>query len=147
MNKAFGCALGLLKFRPRSEYELHQRLKRRGFLESVIKETLLLLKEKGLVDDGEFARLWVESRLKRPLGINRIKQELRIKGIEKELIQQVIESVSSKYNEEEVIKELIQRRWEKIKHIPPQKAKRRLFLYLLRRGFSSERILEVINQI
>jgi regulatory protein len=147
MNKALGYALCLLKFRPRSEYELSQRLKRRGFLESNIKETLLFLKEKGLVNDLEFARIWVESRIKRNLGISRIKQELKIKGIDKDIIRQVIASVGLRYNEEERLKELIHRRWERLKHVEPQKAKRRLFLYLLRRGFSSNMIQEAINQI
>ena len=137
----------MLKFRPRSEYELHQRLKRRGFSESAVKETLLFLKEKGLINDLEFARAWVESRLKKPLGINRLRQELKIKGIDRDLIQQVIESVSANYSEGTVIKELVCRRWEKLKHIQHQKAKRRIFLYLLRRGFSSDMIQEAIDQI
>ena len=147
MNEALQYAFRLLKFRPRSEYELRQRLKRRGFPESIVKETLLFLKAKGLVDDLEFARIWVESRIKKPLGINRLKQELRIKGIDKELIEQVVEGVGSKYSEEEIINDLVHRRWEKLKHIQPQKAKRRLFLYLLRRGFSLDKVQEAINQI
>ena len=147
MNEALRYAFILLKFRPRSEYELRQRLKRRGFPESTVKETLFFLREKDLVNDREFARMWVESRLKRPLGINRIKQELKIKGIDRHLIEQIIESIQDKYNEEKVIKDLVCRRWEKLKHLEPVKAKRRLFLYLLRRGFSSERIQDAINQI
>lgn len=147
MNEAFRYALRLLKFRPRSEYELRQRLKRRGFSEPAIRETLLILKEKGLVDDPEFARIWVESRIKKPLGINRLKQELRSKGLDRDLINQAIESVTSGYSEEGVIKDLVYRRWEKLKHISPQKAKRRIFLYLLRRGFSSDLIQEEIDQI
>jgi len=147
MSEAIRYAFRLLKFRPRSEYELHQRLKKRGFPEPTIKETLFFLKEKGLINDLEFARIWVESRIKKPLGINRLKQELKIKGVDKGIIERVIEIVSSKYDEEEIIKNLICRRWEKLKHIEPEKAKRRLFLYLLRRGFSSDEVQEAINQI
>lgn len=147
MNKALGYAFRLLKYRPRSEHELRQRLKRRGFSDSIITETLIFLKDKGLVDDLEFARIWVESRIKKPLGIHRLKQELRIKGIDKNLIEQVIERVGSRYNEEETIGNLIQRRMERLRHIEPAKAKRRIFLYLLRRGFSSERIQEAFDRI
>ncbi|MGD9015219.1 MAG: regulatory protein RecX [Candidatus Omnitrophota bacterium] len=147
MNRAIGYAFGLLKYRPRSEYELRQRLKKRGFTEPVIRETLVFLKEKGLVNDCEFARIWIESRIKKPLGIYRLKQELRIKGINKELIEQLIEQVGNRYSEEEVISDLIQRRLEKLKHIEPAKAKRRIFLYLFRRGFSSEKIREALDGI
>ena len=146
MSEALRYAFGLIKFRPRSEYELRQRLKRRGFSEPAIEETLLFLKEQGFVDDLEFARIWVESRIKKPLGINRLKQELKIKGIGKDIIEQALESVSN-YNEEAVVKDLACRRWEKLKHIQPQKAKRRIFLYLLRRGFSPDTIQEAISQI
>ena len=147
MNKALEYAFRLLKYRPRSEYELSQRLKRRGFPESTIKETVIFLKEKDLINDFEFARIWVESRIKKPLGINRLKQELKIKGIDKDLIKQVIDRVANKYKEEEIIRDLLSRRWERLKNMEPHKARRRLFLYLLRRGFSSEKIQEAINQI
>jgi len=147
MNEALRYAFRLLKFRPRSEYELHQRLKRRGFSESLIKEATLFLKEKGLVNDLEFARVWVESRIKKPLGINRLRQELKIKGIDKELISKVIDNISIRYREDETVRDLTYRRWERLKHIPPHKAKQRIYLYLLRRGFSSNMIREVINQL
>jgi len=147
MNKALSYAFRLLKYRPRSEYELRQRFKRKGFTDSVIKETFLFLKEKGFLDDREFARIWVESRIKKPLGIYRLKQELKAKGIDKGLIEQIIQRISSRYSEAEVISDLIQRRLHRLKLIEPAKAKRRIFLYLLRRGFSSEGIQEALNQI
>ena len=147
MSEALRYVFRLLKFRPRSEYELRQRLKRRGYPESIVKEILHFLKAKGLVNDLEFARVWIESRIKKPLGINRLKQELEIKGIDRDLIEQAIEGVCSKYSEEEIIKQQISRRWERLKHIQPQKAKRRLFLYLLHRGFSLDKIQEAIDQI
>lgn len=147
MNEVLRYAFRLLKFRPRSEYELRQRLKRRGFSESAVGEALFFLKEKKLVDDLEFARIWVQSRLKKPLGISRIKQELKIKGIDKDLIEQALRNIGDKYSEERVINELVCRRWERLKHLQPQKVRRRLFLFLLRRGFSSDKIQEAINQI
>ena len=147
MNEALRYAFRLLKFRPRSEYELWQRLKRRGFSESAVGETLFFLKEKKFVDDLEFVRIWVQSRLKKPFGINRIKQELGIKGIGKDLIERVFEDFADKYSEGRVVKELACRRWERLKHIQPQKARRRLFLFLLRRGFSIDRIQEAISEI
>ena len=144
-NRALKFAFRLLKYRPRSEYELRQRLKRRGFPDPAIREAALFLKEKKFIDDCEFARLWVECRIKRPLGIIRLRQELKIKGIDKDLIEQALEQASRKYNEDDVIRDLVSRRWEKLRHIEPQKARQRLFLYLLRRGFSSAKTKEALN--
>jgi len=147
MNRALQYAFRLLKYRLRSEYELSQRLKRKRFSEQEISGVLSYLKERDFVDDGEFARAWVESRIKKPLGLYRLRQELKIKGIDKDLIDQVLEDVGSRYAEEEMIKQIIIRRWDKLKNIPLQKAKQRLFLYLLQRGFSKDAIRDAIEQL
>ena len=147
MRKALTYALCLLKFRPRSEYELRQRLKNKGFDAASISEAFVFLKQNSLVNDLEFARIWVESRIKRPLGIRRIEQELKSKGVDRHLIAQAIESAAAKYDQEQMLKDLLQRRWEKLKNIEPRKAKRRLFLYLLHRGFCPDMIQEAISQI
>ena len=147
MNEALHYALRLLKFRPRSEYELLQRLKRRGFCEDIAKKAIAFLKQNSLINDAEFARLWVESRIKKPLGKNRLRQELKLKGIDKRRIEQAIDSLGEKYSEERVIKDLIARRKKRSRGIQPQKAKQRIFLYLLRRGFSPDKIREEITRI
>lgn len=147
MNKALNYAFCLLKFRPRSEYELRQRLKKRGFQGQEIKETIFFLQEKSFLNDQEFAREWAESRLRRPFGFKRIRQELKIKGIKQELIDQTLRELNSKYSEDEMIQEAMLRRWEKLKHIEPVKAKRRLFMYLLRRGFSADIIRDSIREL
>ncbi|MFH1678307.1 MAG: regulatory protein RecX [Candidatus Omnitrophota bacterium] len=146
MNKALQCAFNLLKYRPRSEYELYQRLKRRGFSETPINNAIFLLKEKNLINDLEFARIWVESRINKPLGLKRIKQELRIKGIKEELIDRALADFSGNYNEEEAIRNLVCQRWERLSHIQPkEKVKQRIFMYLLRRGFSPEKVRQAIR--
>lgn len=137
----------LLKFRLRSEKELYSRLKKKGFDEVVIKETLSFLKEKSFIDDRIFAKAWIESRLKRPLGIRRIEAELKAKGIDKEIIDSQIEAVKQGYSEEDIVSRIAQERFRKLKDIEPQKAKRRIFAYLLYRGFSPEIIIDMVNQL
>ena len=137
----------MLKFRPRSERELYARLKKKKFDESVIKDTLSFLKEKSFLDDNYFARAWIDSRLKKPFGLRRIAQELRQKGIDKEIILAQIETSRKGYHEEEVVLGLAQERWGKLKGLEPKKSKQRIFGYLLRRGFSPEVIIETVNQL
>ena len=147
MNKALNYAFCLLKFRPRSEYELRQRLERKGFSEEQIRQTLGLLKQKGFINDEEFARMWVESRINKPLGLRRLREELRVKGISRDLITQILEQTQEKYSEEKLIQDAISRRLDRLKRLEPKKAKQRLYLYLLRRGFSTDRVREAVNQI
>ncbi len=78
-EKARAYAFLLLKFRLRRENELLARLKQKGFSEQVSKDTVNFLKEKEFIDDRVFAKGWVASRLKRPFGLRRIKQELNLK--------------------------------------------------------------------
>ena len=147
LQKAKDYAFLLLKFRPRSEKEIGERLKRKKFDTEVIRETLSFLKEKCFVDDRYFAKVWLESRIKRPLGLKKLRVELRQKGVDKEIIDSQIEEISKGYCEEEVVLRLARARLNSLKGIEPQKKKNRLYGYLMRRGFLPEQIIDVVNQL
>ncbi len=131
----------------RSEHELCTRLKKKKFDDPVIKETLAFLKEKGFINDQDFTRAWIESRLKRPFGLKRIRQELRLKGITEELIRSHIEALKGNYCEEEVVLTIAEERFNQLKGIEPQKARQRVFAYLMRRGFSSDAAIAAMHKL
>ncbi len=145
--KAREYAFLLLKYRLRSEKEIRDRLRRKKFPENIIRETVLFLKEKKFLDDKVFARVWINSRLKKPLGLRRIRQELKVKGIEEEIINHRIGEARKSYPESEVIELLALARIAKQKGVEPVKARNRTFAYLIRRGFSPEIIAEVLGKI
>ncbi len=146
-EKARAYAFLLLKFRLRSEAELLTRLKLKGFSEAIAKETVDFLKDKEFIDDRIFARGWVTSRLKKPFGIRRIKQELLVKGLDKQVIDDSLSQVKIDYSESQVVSQLAQQRFSKLAGIEPQKAKARVYGYLLRRGFSPDVVSETIKQL
>lgn len=146
LQKARDYAFLLLKFRQRSVKELYSRLKKKNFSEEVSRKTISFLIEKGFIEDSSFARSWIESRLKRSLGLRRIRNELRLKGIEEALIETEIAAIKKNYREDQVVKKIAQERFTKLKGVEPQIAKRRLYAYLLRRGFSPEIIIDALNQ-
>ncbi len=147
LQKAKDYAFLLLKFRLRSENELRQRLKKKKFDADIIEMTLLFLKDKGFIDDNYFAKTWIESRIKKPLGIRRLKAELSIKGINKAIIDTQIDEIKKSYSEEDIVGGIAKDRLNKLKGIDPQKAKKRVYAYLLRRGFSPEVVIDIINQL
>lgn len=147
LEKAKNYAFLLLKFRPRSEKEIYQRLKKKKFDAGIISQTLAFLEDKSFINDNEFTRLWIESRLKRPLGLRRIRQELSLKGIDKQIIDRQIEEIKKNYSEEGLVIKIAREKFNRLKGIEPQKAKRRIYAYLLRRGFSPEVIIDVINNL
>lgn len=147
LQKAKNYAFLLLKFRLRSENELRQRFEKKKFNTQIIERTLSFLKDKGFIDDKYFAKIWTESRVKRPLGIRRLKQELIIKGIDKAIIDSQINEIKKDYPEEEIVASIAKDRLNKLKGYDPQKARRRVYAYLLRRGFSPEVVINVLTQI
>lgn len=123
-----------------------QRLRKKKFDETVVRKTVDFLKEKEFINDVLFAKAWLNSRLKKNLGIKRVRQELELKGIDRQVIDSHINDIRKTYSETDVVRSLVNQRMSKSKAIEPQKARRRLYSYLLRRGFSPGIILEVMNQ-
>lgn len=135
----------LLKYRSRSEKELYGRLKRKKFEEGVIREVIQELKGKGFINDEDFARAWVESRIKKPLGLRRLAQELKQKGVNRQIIDNQIQKAAQGYPEREIVSRIARQRLERLKGIDQQKARTRIYSYLSRRGFSPEVIIDCIN--
>ncbi|MBI4981916.1 MAG: regulatory protein RecX [Candidatus Omnitrophica bacterium] len=144
IEQARNYAFLLLKFRLRSENELYQRLVKKGFSIEVAKEVVNFLREKRFIDDKLFAKAWVDSRIKKPFGVRRIKQELLRKGMAQEVIDKQLAQIKENYSEIDVVRQISEERFKKLSGVTPEAAKRRVYGYLLRRGFSPEVILEVL---
>jgi len=90
-NRCLNAATQYLGYRPRSEFEIRERLQRRGFNESTVSAVIAKLKEQGLVDDSAFARFWQENRDSfNPRSRWLTKLELRQKGVTDGIIDQVV---------------------------------------------------------
>ena len=137
----------LLKYRPRSEQELYQRLKRKKFPEEEIKKAISFLKERKFIDDEAFTLAWINSRLGRSFGLRRIRQELKLKGIDKEVLEERIAEAKKGYREARVIEGLARDKLNRVKNIEPVKARNRIYAYLVRRGFSPEAVIDTLNKI
>ena len=108
LNKARQIVYQLLKFRLRSEQELRNKLNQRKLPGPIAEQTIRYFKEIDLVDDNVFARQWISSRLKKPFGLNRIRLELKQKGIDSEIINGALKDTAAHYDELEVVTELAQ---------------------------------------
>lgn len=143
-NKAKETALRFLSFRRRTEKEIKDKLKQRGFDENTIKRTVEKLKEYDLINDLEFATAWVKERLEyKPRGKRLLRQELWKKGIKKEIIDQALDESSQ--NEDKSALELLEKIKNRYKNLEPQVAKRRIYGYLIRRGFTYDVISQVMR--
>jgi len=146
-EKARAYAFLLLKFRLRSEKELRERLKKKKFPFEIINQTLEFLRQKRFLDDDYFAQAWIDWRIKKPFGLRRITEELRLKGIDREIINKKVGQLKAHYCEEEVVYKLAQAKINRLKNVPADKVKARAYAYLIRRGFSPETVFTIINKL
>src|SRR6266540_3535544 len=76
VGKATDAALRLLARRPRSQREIRDRLRQKGFPLETIEAAIGKLEGWRYVDDAEFARYWVDNReANRPRGRRLLEQE------------------------------------------------------------------------
>ena len=145
-KEAKDMALRFLSFRRRTEKQVKEKLQKKGFDEKTIKATIDKLKEFDLINDLEFATSWVKDRLSfKPRGRKLLKQELYKKGISKETIEQVTEELCQ--DEDKSALELLEKIKKRYKGLEPKVARRRMFGFLLRRGFSYETTKKALNQV
>ena len=137
----------LLKIRLRSQKEILDKLKLKNFSAPVIEETIEYFKKLNLINDRQFAQKWIESRLLKPFGINRIRFELRNKGIDEDIIQEELEDLKNNLPEEEIVEAVAKRRAENYKGIDRTKLKQRLYGYLVRKGFRGPAIFKALKKI
>ena len=138
--------LRLLGLRARSAAELRLRPRTEGFPDPVVESVLSDLASAKLVDDEEFARAWVASRqASAAAGRQKLRWELRRKGISKELIQQVVEDGIDDEAELEHAVALARRRPGDER--PDAKARTRLRRWLLGRGFEFGTVDTVLRRI
>jgi regulatory protein len=136
-----GC-LALIARRARSRTEIRQYLRRRKVDAAVAERVLNRLGERGLVDDADFARSWVENRLAlHPRSARALGQELRLKGISPELAARALAGV----DEEEAAMRLARSKAARWRDCGKREFERRLGSYLARRGFSFEIIHSVLD--
>lgn len=82
-EQALELAGHFLGTRPRSRWEVAQRLYRAGASDAVTEATVTRLEELALIDDLAFARWWIEQRDRHaPRGRRLVEAELRQHGIE-----------------------------------------------------------------
>jgi len=135
----------LLGYRERSLREIKMRMRQKGYEEKLIEKVVKYLKDRNLINDKRFTRLWAESRLKKGYGSWRIQSELEQKGVNREMADEILKDLYSGINEVQIALDLVEKkRWVSKE---PQRLTERVSNLLRRRGFSFEVISNVVEEI
>lgn len=142
VEKAHNWALSYLGYRPRSRSEMVRYLRGKSVSPEVSEEIQRRLSAAGLLDDAAFARYWVENRETfNPRGWRLLRQELRQKGIDEELIAEVLSIV----DEEESAYRAALKQGTRYDRLDDDLFRQKMYSFLRRRGFSYEVIRETIS--
>ncbi|MDE0425011.1 MAG: regulatory protein RecX [Candidatus Poribacteria bacterium] len=127
--------------------EMERRLAREGFSEKAIETTVEELIDSGHIRDRKYAENWIVRRLKsNPRGKTLLKHELLDKGVDRETAEQAVAQVEAE-DEATLALQIAQKRVKQYRQLPVHVAKRRLHGFLARRGFGSEVVRQVLEQI
>jgi len=148
-SQAWNAALRLLEVRPRSEQELRTRLKQKQFLPEQIDNTIKRLRDLELIDDAQFAQLWVNNRQNlNPRGAQALRQELRAKGIDRQVVDQVIEANVNEDSEHAACVDVARKALHKYARETDRATFQRKFgSFLQRRGFSFATMKPVLAEL
>ena len=140
-------SLRLLAATPKSRRELSKKLLDKGFDGEVVEETLNELEAQGILNDRAYAQNLV-SRFThaKPSGMRKISFELKRHGVSSQLQEEMIANAAP---EEEIqrARELAEGRWEKWKSLPGIKRKKRVFDFLIRRGFNFQLAKDILDEL
>ena len=145
-NNAINYALKLLSYRQRSEKEMCDSLKRKGFDEDIINHTLEYCKERDYLNGRKFAESFIKDKINfSKLGTERIRYELRLKGVSDEIINRVLRV--SKDEQLQSAMELGEKRLRLYKDDSKDAKYRKLSGFLQRKGYSYDIIAKVLKEL
>lgn len=148
----------LFSIRQRSEKEVRDyfriknyelRIKGKEEYSDLVVESLInKLKQKDMINDEQFTRDWVEARRKsKHKSKIALKQELFQKGINREIIEAVINHQSSVISEEQIAEQALERKVKTWKDLEPLEFKKKAYDFLLRRGFGYSIVQGVVAKL
>ncbi|MDO8639862.1 MAG: RecX family transcriptional regulator [bacterium] len=143
-GKYYNLTLRYLSFRQRSEKEVFDYLRKKQVQEPLVEIIINKLKEQKFINDEEFARMWIENRMRfKPRAGRFIKMELKQKGITEEIINKQL----AINKDGEMAKILINKKIKKYKDLPRQEIYQKLGRVLAQKGFDWETIKKNIDEV
>ncbi|MGN0353032.1 MAG: regulatory protein RecX [Roseburia sp.] len=136
-------AMHLLEKMDRTRKQLYDKLKQNGYPEECIETALAYVESYHYIDDLRYAKNYIRFHQK-DKSRQRLKLELLRKGVSKEEIELALES-EYENREQEQIRSLLQKKKFSFEQAD-QSEIRRMYQFLLRRGFRSSDITHVMRE-
>ncbi|MGA9398849.1 MAG: RecX family transcriptional regulator [Anaerolineaceae bacterium] len=144
-EEAARVAMRFIAYKPRTITELRKRLIDGKLPEQVVEHTISRFTATGLINDGQYARDWVNNRqVLHPRSTRMIDYELRRKGVAEADIEAALADVS---DDDQMAYQLANQKIDRYAKLDLPEFRSKLGGYLARRGFSYEVIARVVNRL
>lgn len=140
--------LRLLGRRDHASHELRLKALKKDFKKSILDDVIFELEEKGYINNYSFAKKFVHDKFEfNKWGPNKIRMHLIKKNIDKKIIDKIlIEQIPGEKRADALV-ELILKKKRAILRADPEKRRKKIFDYLLRKGFNSNVILSRMDEL
>lgn len=155
-EKLMNASLNYVSYRPRSQKEVEsyiaKMLKRWKVEDEAVGEKIIMrLAELGYLDDFKFASWWISQRsTHRPKGLRALQFELSSKGISPAVSAEafrIFQNQEDGVSEPDLAKKAVQKKLVVWAHLPIIEQKKKVFTFLASRGFGSESIGKIIDEL
>ncbi|TAL70449.1 MAG: regulatory protein RecX [Bacteroidetes bacterium] len=141
-------AFNYVSYKPRTEKQIRQRLKEKGFEKVESDSAIGFLSKFDLVDDEKYSKQFIADYLKRKsVGKSKLISELLRKGIDKALAEDSVEKFFSKDDTLEYAMKAVNKKLRVIRHKPLEKQRDSLIRFLFASGFDWDIIRIVLKEI
>ncbi|MCF7874283.1 MAG: RecX family transcriptional regulator [Candidatus Omnitrophica bacterium] len=148
-SKALSYAYLLLRYRPRSEYEIRLRLRKKEFSKAIIRKVVRSLKDYNYIDDQEFVKNYVESSVAKGWGPVKVEFNLKKFKVAARLRKKALEEIESQSDKliEKLFKEKIYSLKKSKPDLDQKKLKEKAIRFLANKGFYYKDIFVYLNRI
>lgn len=143
--EAHESAIRLLSFRARSVKELTERLQKKGLSIGIIDKEIDRLHDVGLLNDLEFAKLWVADRGngRAPRSRQLLKLELRQHGIKDSILEEILDEIDDNEN----ALQLARKKARSLTKLEKNVFQKKIYTSLKRKGFDYETIRRSVTTV
>lgn len=141
-------AYNYVAYKPRTEMQVLTKLKDKNYADRYIFSAIEHLKKLNLLDDRKFAfGFATEYSTRNKAGKYRVYNELKRRGISDDLANEAIDASFDKIDELELARSAATKKLRLLEGKPRDKKYRSLRDFLLRKGFNSEIVRNIVNQM
>jgi regulatory protein len=142
-------ALRALARRGYARADLERRLARKGHPRSAVAGALERLVARGLIDDRRYAEEYARARAARGSGPPRLVRDLLAQGVARGTAEEAVRRALEveRIDPEAAARALALRRVRQLRDLAPAVKRRRLFAFLLRRGYPGSQVRELVEEL